>query len=233
MKSISTIFSDFTSLVFPDCCYGCNQSLVSGEEVICTKCRIDIPKTKHAANVDNALKLRFQGRIDFKYAISYAKYTKSGVVGRLLRELKYHGIIEVGTLMGEWMGHEMLENEYANTFDAIIPVPLHKRKESKRGYNQATVFAESLAKVLEVDLLNDAVIRNKFTQSQTKFTGEARWENVKDIFQVMDPTSIENKRILLADDVVTTGATIEALANEILKYKPSELSLVTIADADH
>ena len=233
MKLLTTVFSHFVALIFPDSCYGCGNDLVAQENIICTRCRVEIPKTNTVIEPENAIKLKFAGRVDFKYAISYAQYTKSGIVGKLLKALKYNGITEVGTTLGQWLGHEMLVHGYADKFDIIIPVPLHKNKQARRGYNQAEIFGESLAHVLGCEMKTDAVLRIKFTQSQTKFSGEARWDNVKDIFKTIHPELIKNKRILLVDDVVTTGATIEALANEILKHQPKEISLAMIADADY
>jgi len=178
MNRFTTIFSHFVSLIFPDSCHGCGHHLMAGESTICTRCRVEIPKTNTIIEPENAIKLKFAGRVNFKYAISYAQYTKSGVVGKLLKALKYHGVPEVGATFGGWLGHEMLKHDYADRFDIIIPVPLHKNKKQRRGYNQAEVFGQSLADVLGCEMKAEAVMRIRYTQSQTKFSGEARWDNV-------------------------------------------------------
>lgn len=232
MVHFKSIITDFYSLVFPNCCAGCGKNMVSNEKILCTLCRLDMPRTNHIKNVDNNLKIRFAGRINFEYAVSYAKYSKSGIVGNMLKELKYHGNKEVGELIGELLGNDMVENGYANQFDVIVPVPLHSNKLIKRGYNQAEVFAQYLSNTLGCKLDSKFVVRSIFTKSQTNFSGEARWNNVKDIFKVINPENITGKRILLTDDVVTTGATIESLVAVIMHHNPRTISLATIADAD-
>jgi ComF family protein len=224
-------FEDFFSLIFPDKCESCNANLMTGEQIICTSCQLHLPKTDHIIIQENTLRNRFQGRTNFQYAMSYLKYNKHGRVQKLIRSLKYHGKKEIGIQLGVQMSHLMKEHGFFHTFDSIIPVPLHGKREKLRGYNQASMFAEGLSKNLAAAIDSQSVIRKKFTKSQTKFSGTARWNNVQDIFLVTKPENIAQKHILIVDDVVTTGATVESLANEILIHKPLSVSLVCISYA--
>lgn len=226
------ILKDFLYLLFPENCQGCSSVLVAGENTICTGCQIKLPKKNHFINTENELKIRFYGRVNFKYAIAMLHYSKYGIVQNLLRNLKYHNAPEIGHFLGNLAADEMLFSGVNFDFDTVIPVPLHIKRQKMRGYNQAEAFAKPIANKLKIVLDTNSVVRNVANQSQTKFSGKARWQNVKDIFVIKKSSNIENKNILVVDDVVTTGATIESLLEEILKHKPKSVSLLTIADAN-
>ena len=220
-------------MLFPEGCAACEKELVSGELLICTDCRVNLPKSESLEEINNSLRMRFRGRVNFEYAISFFKYTKSGKVQNLLHEFKYNGVQEIGAVISGWVADQLIVNGYHNKFDLIIPVPLHKSRLRNRGFNQAEVFAKGISEELHINMYPLIAERMVATKTQTGYNVSSRWENVKDIFIITDGEKILGKRVLIVDDIVTTGATIESLANEIRKYKPLSISLLTMADADH
>lgn len=228
---LSAIFDDFVHTIFPENCHACNTILVAGENIICTTCRLTLPKTNHLNIKDNSLLLRFYGRINFEYAASFLVYGKHTRVQNILKSIKYEGSPEVAEYFGKWIAEELVFNGFSSKFDLIIPVPLHPNRQKIRGYNQAEELAKPIAEILKINLGNKIIIRTKSTISQTKLSQNLRYENVENIFLTKNESEIKNKNILLVDDVVTTGSTIESLANEILKSEPKSLSLITLADA--
>jgi len=230
---LKNIFSDFLHLLFPEYCYACERTLVPGERIICTYCRLKLPYTQvHLlAPEHNPLAIRFYGKVPIKYTWAYLYFNRAGRVQRLLHALKYKGIQEVGEVLGNWYGHSLREHGLDSAFDMVVPVPLHTRKKRQRGYNQADSFAKGLAQSLGVPWSDKVLIRTRNTSSQTHKSRPERWANVADIFKVVDPISIKTKRILLVDDVMTTGATLEASALTLYQAGCAEVSVCTIAAA--
>ncbi|RDC65679.1 ComF family protein [Adhaeribacter pallidiroseus] len=233
LAPITNIFADFISLLFPQECLACQELLARGEKSVCTECRINLPYTNSHLlfNSDNGLLQRFYNKVPVKYAFAYLYFNRSGRVQKLLHALKYKGHEEVGETLGNWYGAELKENNYHQQFDVIIPVPLHTKKLKKRGYNQSDSFAKGLAQMLEVNWQPHILKRTADTSTQTKKTRLERWQNVGQLFTVADPASIQNKRILLVDDVMTTGATLEACALVLLEAGAQEVSVAAIAAA--
>lgn len=228
---ITEIFRDFSSLFFPRYCPACFGALVKGEELICTTCILEMPQTNYHLQVENPLKDRLAGRISLEYALAFFRFRKSSRVQHLLHALKYNQQPEIGIAIGKVYGERLREAGLSRTFDLILPVPLHKSRKRKRGYNQSALFAEGLSFSLGVPFSDKVLTRTVKTETQTRKTKLNRWENVSEIFQVTDVSAIRNKRILLVDDVVTTGATLEACGQTILKEGCSELSIACIAEA--
>ncbi|QNF32682.1 ComF family protein [Adhaeribacter swui] len=233
LAPIKNIFADFISLLYPQACLACQELLKHGEKAICTDCRINLPYTNShlAANPENELLQRFYNKVPIKYAFAYLYFTRSGRVQRLLHALKYQGHEEVGEILGNWYGADLKESNYHQQFDLITPVPLHKQKLKIRGYNQSDSFAKGLGQILEVSWQSDVLKRTANTSTQTKKTRLERWQNVGELFQVVNPATIQNKRILLVDDVMTTGATLEACALVLLDAGAQEVSVAAIAAA--
>lgn len=228
-----SIFNDFVHTIFPENCQSCNTVMVAGEIVICTNCRLTLPKTTYFQIKENPLKIRFYGRIAFDFAASFLVYSKQSRVQNILKAIKYNHAPEVANYFGHWMAEELVLNNHKASFDVIIPVPLHVSRHKYRGYNQAEELAKPIAEKLNLKLDTKSVIRIKSTLSQTKLTGEKRFDNVKEIFFIDNGKEIQGKSILLIDDVITTGATIESLANEILKFKPKNLNMLSLAFASN
>lgn len=232
VNSLTTeILLDFVSLFFPRHCLACDDSLVKGEDVICTMCMLEMPQTEYHANLENPLQNRLSYRIHLKYAMALFKFSKSGRVQHLLHELKYKNHPEIGILLGRFYAEKMIETKLSNAFDIIIPVPLHPSRKRKRGYNQSAKFAEGLSEKLSIPFSDDFMVRGMRTETQTRKTKLNRWENMDGVFSVKAPQVLQGKKILLVDDVITTGSTLEACAHALLKQGCAELSIACIAEA--
>jgi len=223
------MLADFISMVFPEYCYACSESLVKGEKYICTHCRYQLPQTDYHKNIDNNLFRRFWGKVPLKYALSYFKYIRGGKVQQILRKFKYEGVKELGELLGCWYGNILVQYEFHSAFDIIVPVPLHHKKLRKRGFNQSDMFAVGLSKIMEVEWGQDIIKREILNPTQTNKKRYERYENVRGIFKVVAQKKIRNKRVLIVDDVVTTGSTLEACALTLLDEGCKEVSIATIA----
>ena len=226
---------DFTSLLFPSLCLACGQALRGGERHLCTACRAELPYTDYhqLPPEESPLGRRFWGKLPVRYALSYLRFVQHGRVQELLHQLKYQGQQQVGVALGELYGAELMAAGLAPQFDLIVPVPLHHRKLARRGYNQAAAFAEGLSTGLGCPWNANALERNAHTASQTQKNRAQRWENVATVFEVAAPAAVAGRRILLVDDVLTTGATLEACGVVLLAAGAAEVSIATIAHADH
>lgn len=230
---LKNIISDFLTLIFPEFCQACERTLVAGEDLVCTHCRLKLPYTNvHLQPPElNPLAIRFYGKLPIKHVLAYLYFNRAGRTQRLLHALKYRGVQEVGELLGNWYGHTLRETGYACSFELIIPVPLHPRKRRQRGFNQSDSFAKGLASALDLPWNNQILQRTRFTSSQTHKSRPERWENVADVFRVIDGIMVQNKKLLLVDDVITTGATLEACGLTLLQAGCAEVNVCTIAAA--
>jgi len=180
---------------------------------------------------NNPISRIFWGRANIHAATSFLFFNKGGSVQKLIHQFKYKSKIETGRYLGELLGKDLLQSDLFNTIDVIIPVPLHKKKLHTRGFNQSDIIAEGIGKTMHVPAIMDTLIRTEFTETQTKKARYTRWENVKGKFGIQNPQTIEGKHILLVDDVLTTGATLEACAQTLLEVPNTKVSLATLAYA--
>ncbi len=236
--SVSDLFQDVLSLFYPMLCLACDEPLVGGEEHCCTECRVKLPYLSHhlpdpvTAAATSPLARRFWGKVPLQHTLAYLQFTARGRVQRLLHQLKYEDQPEIGTVLGRWFGAELAQVGYAAEFDALIPVPMHPSKERRRGYNQATCYAEGLAESLELPVWPTALRKLADGGSQTRKNRIERWQNVSGGFTVGPKAEeITGKRLLLVDDVLTTGATLEACATVLLAAGAQNVSVCTIASA--
>lgn len=220
--------NNFISLLFPNVCAACHTPLVKGEEYICMQCLYAIPKTDFYKHTENYLTQLFWGRCRIEFAASYFYYRRESDFKKLIHKLKYKGKKEVGYALGKHFGIKLSEAEHFKKVETIIPVPLHPKKQKKRGYNQSEIIAHGLNECFQKDIDTKSLQRNIYTTSQTRKGRFARWKNVEDIFVVTKPKKIAGKHILLVDDVITTGATIEACANALLKVPETKVSVVSL-----
>lgn len=190
-----------------------------------------MPKTNYAENSQNAFMQKFYGRLKLEFAISYLHFYKEGITQQILHNIKYRGQPEIGEKLGEWFGRELSESGLADTWDTVIPIPLHISKEKRRGYNQSNYLASGIASAMEIEKAFHAVVRSRKSETQTRKTRQERWENVEGIFEVRKVEQILGKHVLLVDDVVTTGATLESCGRAILDAGADKLSLATLAIA--
>lgn len=226
------IIKDIFYLFFPNVCLSCKLELKQNEISICTLCRHDLPKTCYTNIEKNLLEKKFYGRVKLEEATSLFFYHKKGKIQALIHELKYKSHEEISALFGSWLVNEMLESNRFKTIDYVVPVPIHPNKKKKRGYNQVTKFGKIIAKNINAKFCEDKLIKVASTESQTKKNLIERWRSVDELFQLNDTTIFNNKHVLLVDDVITTGATIETCANEILKSKNVKLSVAVMAYAE-
>lgn len=231
-RFIQTLIGDFIDLLFPTLCLGCNQSLGANEKVLCTRCRISLPETgQHRDPCDqNHLLNKFAGKVPIQFLASYVYFTKGGIVQKLIHSMKYKGQKEAAKEIAGWYGHQLKsESRLTNEIDVVIGVPLHKGRLQQRGYNQADLIAEGLAEALNVPLRTDILIRSRFKESQTHKNRLERWENVSTVFAVMNQREVKGKNVVIVDDVLTTGATIEACAVELIKAGCKSVGVLTLA----
>jgi ComF family protein len=230
MNSVfSDVFHDFVSLFFPRYCAACEDALVKGEDLICSKCILEMGRTDYHLDQENPFYQKLKVRVKVRYVLSLFRFSKSGRVQKLLHTFKYKNKPEIGVMLGKVYGNVLLNAGYAHSFDIVIPVPLHKIRKRQRGYNQSEQFGKGLAEALGVSCSDEWMVRVYQTQTQTRKTRLKRWENVKEVFKVTSPENIRDKKILLVDDVVTTGATLEAAAAVLLEAGCFELSIACIA----
>ena len=229
--NISKLWEDFLNLFYPKICQSCGNYLFKNETAICTRCLYEIPKTNFHLEKNNPVSILFWGRVKINYACSYYTFAKGSRFQKLIHKLKYHHRTDIGIELGKHLGFNLRKSEFFDDIDLIIPVPLHPKKQKIRGYNQAQVIAVGLAESMNLEVCSSNLYRSVHTQSQTRKSKLERWENVENIFRLNRPEDLEEKHILLVDDVVTTGSTLEACAQTLLKVKGSKVSIATLAYA--
>lgn len=225
------LLDDFLSLLFPRVCYGCGNHLLRNEDVICTECRVLIPQTGHHVQPGNPVEQLFWGRCMIEKAAAFSYYNKGSRIRKLIHALKYNGIKEIGTELGAIYGVSLKNSGFTADIDMIIPIPLHPSRERKRGFNQSNIICEGISSVTGLKVETDALVRPVKTQTQTKRSRYDRWTNVEGIFRVADPEKLRGKHVLLVDDVITTGSTIESCVNELAKIGEIRISVVALAYA--
>jgi len=225
------MFKNIINLFFPAVCAGCHSLLLSNENMICTQCRHDIPLTNHHLNPENEAFKKFYGRILVEYSSAMLYFHKKGIVQELIHNLKYKGQEEIGTVLGEWYAEDLKNQALLKSVDEIIPVPLHKRKFRERGYNQVTGFGLALSTNLNISYNPTLLIRNVYSKTQSKKNLLNRSEGIDTVFDVLYSEKDHNKHFLLIDDVMTTGATLEACSHALLKIPGAKISIVCMAMA--
>lgn len=223
------MFQSFIDLIFPRICAGCQQPLQLNEAQICTNCRFELPLTYSHLQVDKKLNDRFIGKVNLTHALSYLKFVKGGKVQRMMHELKYGGNQEVGEILGKMYGADLKENGFCDEFDLILPVPLHKKRLIIRGYNQSDSLAKGLSESLKVEWRNDVLKKGIETKSQINKSRLERYENMKDVFFVAKPEGLLDKRIVIVDDTLTTGATLESCVLALNDVGVKNVSIIAIA----
>lgn len=231
MNVKTNILSPLVHLFYPHICTGCGSDLVEEDNLLCLKCVNDLPHTNFGMHAGNPVEKIFWGRVPLTAAMSEFYFAKGTLIQTLIHEFKYNGNIDIGMYLGRIMGNSLLNNNRFTKVDALIPLPLFADKEFKRGYNQAAIICNGISEATNIPVIRNNVVRNRFTQTQTRKHRTERWENVASSFQVNNPHELKNKHLILVDDVVTTGATLEACGAEILKVEGTMLSIATLAYA--
>jgi ComF family protein len=227
--NIQEILDDFVSLIYPKCCLSCQISLVKGEEVICTKCILELPRCACHHDADNPLALKFKGRVPLSHALAFLRFRKKSKVQRLLHALKYQGHPEIGEMLGRVYGNELKEAGIATHYDVITSVPLHASRLQQRGYNQSDEWGKGISYSTGIPFIPGVLARRSKTETQTKRTKLGRWDNVKDIFYTAQDQRCLGKKVLLVDDVVTTGATLESCSDALYRGGCEKVGIACIA----
>ncbi|MFC5412312.1 ComF family protein [Larkinella bovis] len=230
-KLIKSGFEDLLNLFYPQPCLLCRNTLQQQEEFICTACRLALPETgQHRGEALVAGQNRFAGKVLVEFVFAYLYFTRKGKTQRVIHALKYRGHKELGHVLGRWYGHQLkTEYDLHEQIDLIVGVPLHPAKLRQRGYNQSDWFAMGLSEALEIPWSDQALMRTHYTLSQTGKNRLSRWENVNTVFRVKNPDFVANKRILLVDDVLTTGATLEACTASLVAANSQSVGIITMA----
>jgi ComF family protein len=223
------LLKNFTHIFYPIACLHCGNHLIENEHVICLTCYSTLPYTEFIDWQNNPMEKIFKGRVPIENATSLLFFRKQGITQHLIHLLKYKGHEEIGTFLGNILGNSILHSSRFKSLDGIVIVPLHEKKLKTRGYNQLTLFARELSKTIEIPIFENALKKVQADSTQTHKNRRKRFEKWDEKFVLHDSKKLAQKHILLVDDVITTGATLEACANELLKVKGLKLSLATMA----
>ena len=226
MQLLQQIGHGLSHLFYPHICVHCRVPLITKESILCLRCLNHLPQTDHYHLPENDTMLRLAGRFPFSHAVSFCYFTPEGLLQELLHQLKYHNKKEIGYFLGREFGKALHHQPWLSDIDSIIPVPLHPKKQARRGFNQSQLIAHGLSETSSIPVAADALIRIKNTESQTRKTRQERTDNMLRAFELTQDLS--NKHILLLDDVLTTGATIESCAQVLLTAPQASVSVATI-----
>ena len=226
------MFNYIIDLFFPKVCAGCHTILITNETVLCTNCRHEMPLTQYHLDPKNEAVKKFYGKINIEHASALLYFNKKGIVQELIHNLKYKGHEEIGTVLGNWYAEDLKELVLETPFDVVIPVPLHPKKFRERGYNQVTTFGKTLAKGLNIAYNDTVLYRKKYSKTQSKKNLLGRSDNIENIFDLTFTAENQNKHFLIVDDVLTTGATLEACSKALLKIPGAKISIVCMAMAN-
>jgi ComF family protein len=222
-------FKSLISLFYPQLCVGCSDTLVGKEQFFCSECFSKLPKTHYRSPTDNLAFDRFLGRVSIQKAAAYLYYNKDGLGQKVVAEIKYRGNMRLGKRIGASLAEDLLPSGFFEDMDFIIPVPLHKKKLRQRGFNQSEMIAQGISGVTGIPVETRTLYRCQANVSQTKKGVYERWKNTQGIFQVKNIECFEDKHLLLVDDVLTTGSTLEACAQALLKCSNVKISILTLA----
>ena len=229
MPKIASSVNDLIHLFFPHVCTGCGWDILDKSQQLCLQCLAELPVTNFFSQAGNPVEKKFYGRLPVQAAGAGFFFTKDSLIETLVYELKYKGNKDIGFYLGKLLAKYLADNNRFDNVEMLVPLPLNARRQTKRGYNQATALCNGIASVWKKPVNDEAIIRKVNTETQTHRGRITRWENMEGVFAVAKPAEIENKHILLVDDVITTGASLEACGSEILKISGTALSIATLA----
>ena len=225
------MFYDLINLFYPKDCKICSAILLKNENILCTKCIHELPLTNYSWNNENPVKKVFYGRVEVENATSLLIFNKKGAVQKLIHQLKYRGQKDISYFLGQWLGKEIVSSPNFEKVEVVIPVPLHRKKLKTRGFNQVEGFGKEIAKELNIPYLDNVLLKTSLSSSQTLKGRLARWGEIEETFVLSNPDSITGKHVLLVDDLITTGATLEACAHILQQAKDVKISIATMAIA--
>ncbi len=229
MKALTYLIDIF----YPPLCLSCDRKLNHYERIICSYCQIQLPKTNFHLKPNNPVEILFWGRCEINAAAALYRYIKKGKVQNLIHNFKYRGFQEIGIFLGEKYGVDLMQSKQFTDVDYIIPIPLHPKKQKKRGFNQSEIFGKGLEKSMKATLEINNLYRKVHTDTQTKKNRWERYKNVESIFDIRDKEKLKSKHLLLVDDVITTGSTMEACVLKLQEIEGVKISIAAIATAAH
>ena len=233
MLLLKNISYSLFNLFFPHVCAGCGNDALSRQSFLCFRCLEDMPETHFHAHIDNPVEKMFWGRLALHSATSHFYFSKGSLMQQVLHQFKYKGNKELGEQLGKLMGIQLQEAGRFNDIEALVPLPLFPSRERRRGYNQAAVICSGMAEIMKIPVLKNVIVRTHFTETQTKKSRIERWQNIEGRFELRRADAIANKHVMLVDDVVTTGATLEACGSELMKAGCTHVSIATLCCATH
>ena len=216
-------------LFYPEICAGCGELLIPEEPILCISCRHCLPFARHCLNLENEAFSKFYGKVTIESVQCLLYYEKEGIVQNCIHNLKYRGRQEFGVLAARLFASELKQSALQKDIDKVIPVPLHLKRMKKRGYNQVAQFALTIAELLDTNYSDNLLTREIFAETQAKKGRSGRASIEKSTFAISPSPNLENQHFLLVDDVLTTGATLEACARQLLKIPGSKVSIACIA----
>ena len=231
MRSLKTLFQSAAHLFYPHICTGCGTDLLSEDEQLCFHCIYELPHTNYETYPNNPIERIFFGRLKTEAAHAGFYFSKGELMQTLVHDFKYKGNKEIGIYLSKIMAEKMLQSNRFRNIDYLIPLPLFAEKEYKRGFNQAKIICDGMGEVMNIPVVEKNVVRINFTETQTKKHRTERWENVAESFKVLYADQLINKHILLVDDVITTGATLEACAQNLIAISGIKISIATLTTA--
>ncbi|HOM40638.1 MAG TPA: ComF family protein [Bacteroidales bacterium] len=229
MSYITALVDDFISLLFPRVCYGCGEHLLRNENLICTQCYVSIPRTNFHLDENNPVAQIFWGRCLIQKSAAFSFYERGSRIRKIIHALKYNGVKELGNLMGRIYAIQLKESGFFDGIDVIIPVPLHPSKQKKRGFNQSECICGGISEISGLPVNNSVLRRVSSSATQTRRSRYDRWLNVEGIFDITDCDALRDKHVLLVDDVITTGATIESCVTALMKIEGIKISVIALA----
>jgi len=229
VSPIKTIFEDFISLVYPRLCLACMKRAPVRNEQLCMDCQLNLPYTDLHLHQDNLFTDRLWGRFPLHTATAQLLMIKGGLTENIIYNIKYKDATELAESLGQDYGRQLIKSPLYQDVDVIVPVPIHKSKLRSRGYNQSAMYGHGLSTAMKIPMLENALVKLRDTKSQTRKSRMQRLSNVENQYAVQQAEALKGKHVLLVDDVMTTGATLESCALEILKVEGTTLSVVTIA----
>lgn len=223
-----TYLKDFLSLIYPEICPICGKSLFKGENIICMRCYSHLPRSRFSDDKENPAARVFWGRVPLSFVFTGFLYNKGNAIQQLIHAFKYRGLKNIGSFLGGELGNEINSITQLSDLEFILPVPLHPKKQKKRGFNQSEIIARGIAEKIPAGVNTSILKRQSFSSTQTRKSKYERWKNVENIFSVENGNEIEGKHILLVDDVITTGATIEACAQALFGLDGIKISVAAV-----